>query len=391
MNHPKMLFLCGFLMACNLKHPEPIQERGLAALEPPTGETLLFIGQDLQSVADYVENCAECPLPGGVATYVNLEGITTPGFYGGLGFTAEDQPFGQTIDWGGGPLDAYALASQYPKSAIQIGLYMVNQTGQVQAGELDPQIMQLADFFHQFPETPFYLRIGYEFDGNWNQYEPNSYRAAFQHIVELLRSQEVQNVAFVWQSATSPVDDILDGGHEPLDPYYPGDEYVDWVGLSWFLQAHEKPTNGRNNPATQIELAKELIDFARAHGKPVMVCESAPQGYHIGTLYQYHHSPIWDGPAGQGITKVSADEVWSDWFIPYFEFISQHQDAIKAVTYINANWDVQGLWGPPYQQGYWGDSRIEANANVQSQWVTTITEKQWMHGGEHIREILQGM
>ncbi|HAA16681.1 MAG TPA: hypothetical protein DCE41_35220 [Cytophagales bacterium] len=199
MKNPKKVFFYVLLVSVAVGAQVPPAERELANLEPRTGETLLFIGQDLQSVADYVADCTDCPTPGGVATYLNLEGILTPGFYGGLGFTQEDKPFGKTINWGGGPLDAYALASQYPKSAVQIGLYMVDQTEKVRKGKLDAQIEQLGDYFQQFPETPFYLRIGYEFDGNWNHYEPTSYVAAFQHIVKQLRTQGVENVAYVWQ------------------------------------------------------------------------------------------------------------------------------------------------------------------------------------------------
>ena len=96
-----------------------------------------------------------------------------------------------------------------------------------------------------------------------------------------VRDNGVSNFASVWQSCASPIDDILEGNtHENIGDWYPGDSYVDWVGLSWFLL----PDESRNGSPTQRQLADEVVSFARNHNKPVMICESTPQGYDIGNL-----------------------------------------------------------------------------------------------------------
>ena len=46
------------------------------------------------------------------------------------------------------------------------------------------------------------LRIGYEFDGEWNHYNPQYYVPAYRHIVDRLRANGVTHFASVWQSAT---------------------------------------------------------------------------------------------------------------------------------------------------------------------------------------------
>ena len=363
----------------------------LAFLEPTNGDKLLFIGQDLGSVSNYGTGCASCPTVGGVATYVNIaEVLNDQGLNGALGWGTNDQPNGQDLDWGGGPLNAHSAATGWPNSAVQIGLYMVGNEGNVASGSMDAHIEQLGDFFNALSSTAFYLRIGYEFDGNWNGYNAAQYQDAYRRIVDRLRAMNVSNVAYVWQSSTSPIDDILDGGREDLMAFYPGDTYVDWMAMSWFLPPNEQATVG-NTPSTQLFLADELVGLARQRNKPVMIAEATPQGYDISDLTNRNISSVWDGDAGLGLVNKTATQIWDEWFVPYFNFINNNDDVIKAVTYINANWDVQGLWDSPYEQGYWGDTRIESNATIQSNWVNTITQAGWLHGRSDLNNFLHGM
>ena len=37
------------------------------------------------------------------------------------------------------------------------------------------------------------------------------------------------------------------------------------------------------------------------------------------------------------------------------------------------------MWGPPYKDGYWGDSRIEANATIRKKWLAEIRKPVWIH------------
>jgi len=69
-----------------------------------------------------------------------------------------------------------------------------------------------------------------------------------------LEEMGVQNVAYVWQSH---------GWEEPmerLEAWYPGDEYVDWCGYSFFSRWAEA----------------NMIAFARKHNKPVFIAEATP-------------------------------------------------------------------------------------------------------------------
>jgi hypothetical protein len=228
-----------------------------------------------------------------------------------------------------------------------------------------------------------WLRIAYEFDGAWNSGygDATRYRKAFRYLVEGLRAAGVENTEYVWQSATSPVDDIIDGRHEDIADWYPGDDVVDWVGLSLFLAPNFQPRAEAGDVPSQRQLMDEVLDFARAHAKPVMVAESAPQGYDLARLRRAHITDILDGPSGSGQVKLSAQDIWAQWFAPVFDYLRQNDDVIDAFAYINTNWDAQWRWGPPYREGYWGDSRLESNPLIGRRFSEAITAwRQVSHG-----------
>ena len=331
-----------------------------AKFEPPAGKILLVIGQDIGAIGGFPFPDNEGYTdkikitPGGVTTYTSLPSL------GGL----ESE-----VNYGAGKTCAQCIADNptYTNSVISIGLYMVNEAKSVGEGTYDVQVKNLGKWIKKI-NRPVFLRIGYEFDGAWNHYDTAEYKKAYRRIVDLFKTLEVTNCAYVWQSSTSPVDDLIEGTHEDISAWYPGDEYVDWMGYSWFI-----------NTPKQVELTDELLNFARERKKPVMVCESSSQGYDIANLTKRNIAAILDGPAGEGRQKKKAEEIWSEWFDPFFSYIDKNKDVIKIVSYINANWDAQRMWGAPYKEGYWGDSRVEANKYIKTKWVETISSGQWLN------------
>ena len=376
--------------------PTATSNPGLSGkLVPPDGRTLMIVGQDLLSVSNYDNSSA--PTPGGVTTYIAFYDILNDGaLNGGLGINSSDQVNTIDIDWGGGPLHAYNAGLGFPNSTLQIGLNIAEGNNgnlwcagclaQLANGQRQAEINQLADMFLRIPNVPIYLRIGYEFEGLWNDgYEnTDNYVRAYRNIVDGLRARGVNNVAYVWQSSASPIDDIIEGQREDITPWYPGDNYVDWVGLSWFLLPNEQPPVG-GFTADQLTLATEMVDFSRARGLPVMIAESTPQGYDIGGGQNCNISPVWDGTAATNCVAKSPNQIWDEWFVPFFGFIHANSDVIKAVSYINANWNAQGLWDSPYEQGYWGDTRVEANSTILNNWNSELGNSNfWINGSSNI-------
>lgn len=76
--------------------------------------------------------------------------------------------------------------------------------------------------------TSVFLRFGGEMNGNWTPWgrNPAAYRRAFR-LVHTVINRHARNVALVWAPGAVPTYN--------LDLYYPGDDAVDWVGISLYL------------------------------------------------------------------------------------------------------------------------------------------------------------
>jgi hypothetical protein len=222
-----------------------------------------------------------------------------------------------------------------------------------------------------------YLRISYEFDGAWNEGYENAarYVHAWRRIVNTLREHDTNNVQFVWQAGAAVVDEVIDSKHEDIADWYPGDGYVDWMAFSWFMNPDETIgiPESAYDPPTPKELAGEVLRFARQHEKPVMIAEASPQAIDLARNFSADHSPISDGPASGRRVAMSDAGIWDHWYGPLFDLLNDHEN-IRALAYINANWDAQAMWGPPYSSGFWGDSRLETNEHIAKRFSDAIHE-----------------
>ena len=95
----------------------------------------------------------------------------------------------------------------------------------------------------------------------WANWEPETYKAAYRRMVDACRAQ-APNINFMW----SPL------GYEGLELYYPGDDYVDIVGLSVFgLQAWERDILGKES--SYKEILGPRYERVEGFGKPVVIAE----------------------------------------------------------------------------------------------------------------------
>ena len=351
----------------------------LGRASPDAGpQKLLIIGQDLGAIRGYLASGC-CPRPDGLTAYVNFYDILKPGDFGGLGIDTDGNDAGFEFDWDAGPVSAFRTATEFGVDGLAIGLSITENEhpGKLQRlvdGDFDDEIRQLARFFGLIP-GPVYLRIGYEFDGAWNLgYEDaGKYVGAFRRITDVLRAAGADNVVTVWQAGAATVDEVIDRRHEDITDWYPGDDYVDWMGFSWFMNPHETiQVESDYDPGTPLALAEEVLAFARERGKPVMIAEAAPQAMDLEENFMANHAPIWDGTPATNRVDMSEDEIWDHWFAPLFGLLEENRDVIHALAYINADWDSQKMWGPPYDNGFWGDTRLEVNAGIAARFSAAI-------------------
>jgi hypothetical protein len=115
------------------------------------------------------------------------------------------------------------------------------------AGVFDGQLRAWADDARALG-VPLLLSFGAEVNDEWGSWNARwngagqtdgygdptypdgaeRYRDAFRHLVRVFRDEGAGNVAFVFHvDAVRP-----DSGWNSIDAYYPGDAYVDWLGIS---------------------------------------------------------------------------------------------------------------------------------------------------------------
>lgn len=79
---------------------------------------------------------------------------------------------------------------------------------------------------------PFYIRFAHEMNGDWYPWgrgisgnTPADFVAAWRRVHDIFREEGATNVRWVW----SP--NVADANSTPYNLIYPGDAYVDWVGV----------------------------------------------------------------------------------------------------------------------------------------------------------------
>jgi hypothetical protein len=312
----------------------------------PSSGRLLAIGQDFDSIANYVNGMGAGQTPGAVVGYIDMDlnGLTN------------------TVDNGAGRNNISSLARVYPKSALVVAVYAVDKLNGINSGQYDAKITTLVNTLKSY-NRPVYLRFGYEFDGPWNHYDPAGYKAAFIRIKNRIDALgAARNISMVWQSSSyCENNQVTTYQNRPLNDWYPGDAYVGLVALSYFTPTASASAKGGTCGVTN-EAINRVADYANAHGKPLMIAESTPQGYSTGA--RTWHNVI---TSNNSFAGAVTDAQLLTWYNDYFAWINQRN--VRIVTYINANWQAQSMWASG-TSGYWGDSRVEANAAVKNNWIS---------------------
>ena len=140
---------------------------------------------------------------------------------------------------------------------------------QVTSGRWDSLLRERARSCRDFG-APIYLRWAAEFNGEWNPCygRPREFVAAWRHIVRVFRSAGATNVRWVWCPFA------VQGRRRPAEDwrrYYPGDRFVDWVGMDGYNWGAARPWS-RWQTFDEI-FAPLHADYAAR--RPLMICEVA--------------------------------------------------------------------------------------------------------------------
>ena len=206
------------------------------------------------------------------------------------------------------------------------------QLSKIISGTFDSYIQRWADDSKAWGH-PYFLRFAPEMNGNWfpwseqvNGNQPGEFVRAWQHVHNILTIKGVTNVTWVW----SP--NIEYNGSTPLAGLYPGDSYVDWLGMdgyNWGTVAHPTVTGWQ----TFLQrFTQTYTNITALSTKPLMVAETAS--------------------AEQGGSKA-------DWITDAYSMqIPSNFEKIKAIIWFNENKET--------------DWRIESSPAAQNAFATAI-------------------
>jgi len=184
-----------------------------------------------------------------------------------------------------------------------------------------------------------FVRFAHEMNGNWYPWgaRPGEYRNTYRAVAMAVKAA-AENTAMVWAPNTGvgypfngagkyfPAatearfkqmdtnnDGVIDKGDDPFGPYYPGDDVVDWIGISLYSKRDNgEPDETANELGKRITLSMYITSpvtnfnlyeqYAKDKNKPFIIAETA------ATFYP-------DFPKGDGEIEIKR-QWWQQFWSP---------------------------------------------------------------------------
>jgi Glycosyl hydrolase family 26 len=239
------------------------------------------------------------------------------------GWTAMDGANG-SLDW------LFAGAWSHSRYTLSLGIPIIpkNSAGVAlgtltagASGAYDSHFVTLAKTLVAAHEGDAMLRLGWEFDGGifaWSATTPAAeanYATYFRRIVTSMRSVPGQRFRFIWNPDVAAFND----GPYDVTAAYPGNAYVDYIGLDAYDQSSVSPRTGTNawreTTLPDLALAQK---FAASEGKPLAI-------------------PEWGEAINSSGTGLGDDPVYINRFLDWMK-IPTHDVAYESYF----NFDVPG-------------------------------------------------
>ncbi|WP_354643286.1 glycoside hydrolase family 26 protein [Kitasatospora camelliae] len=163
-------------------------------------------------------------------------------------------PAGNAALWRNGQLPLLTWAP------VQTGL------ASIASGSEDAYLTRFADQVRSY-QGPLVIDFAPEMNADWNAWgpahaKPADYVAAWKRVHDAFRDRAVTNVVWLWSPHVTD-----SAAKAPLKPYFPGEEYVDWVGLVGYYG----PQEGSDFTTLFNPTVKSLRALT---GKPLVIAET---------------------------------------------------------------------------------------------------------------------
>ena len=221
-------------------------------------------------------------------------------------------------------------------------------------------------------KIPLMVEFGVEVNGTWFPWNghwsgagtktwhdptwpdgPEAYRLAYQKLITLARSNNVWNITWAFHVSHWPQPSEPSANWNQMKYYYPGDSYIDWLGLSCYGEMHPmgKPIGwnpftdlmGTHNPQLSGGLSpyQELTRLTASLTKPLALLETGV---------------VEDPPAGD---KAA-------WIVATYAAVTSTQFArLKLANWWNERWDNEPPVGP-------SDMRVNSTAATLTGYQTAV-------------------
>ncbi len=136
-------------------------------------------------------------------------------------------------------------------------------------GSYDSYLRKAAEAAEAMPFNEILIRFAHEMNGNWYGWSgnPTAYVEAWRHVVSVIRATGTTKIKFVW----SP---NVDNGSYPFAAYFPGDAYVDYVGLDGYNWGTTGSGVGKWQSLYEV-FASSYAQLTQMSTRPVMITETS--------------------------------------------------------------------------------------------------------------------
>lgn len=189
----------------------------------------------------------------------------------------------------------------------------------IAAGEHDAYISDFARDAKRYEKT-LLLRFAPEVNGSYHPWgvgkcgnDATSFLAAWRHVHDIFRAVGAKNVRFVWSVAKQE----CPGGCNAYAPFYPGDDYVDYMAFSSFNWGAQ-----RDNWVSMYEGFRWVTQrLAEISDRPIIAVETGCN------------------PDGSGVKE--------DWISAGYPEVYEKLPAIVAIVYLDV--DLRGADQPDWR------------------------------------------
>jgi Glycosyl hydrolase family 26 len=182
------------------------------------------------------------PLPAAAGSYLGVYAHGTPASYAGV--TAFRKATGSSPDvvmyYSGWyvPFPARFAATTARDGAVPLVQLDPDRqsVARIAAGRYDGYLSAYAEAVRAY-RHPVILSFGHEMNGDWYSWgnrhtPPATFVRAWRHIVTLFRALGARNVTWLW--TVNIINNSRGGAIPRPDAWWPGSQYVDWVGIDGY-------------------------------------------------------------------------------------------------------------------------------------------------------------